>query len=256
MLSATTVARLSGFALLALLLTAPGIARADEAADAEAPYSNERTRRYRLQLDWHPIGLVVPEGQLRLASLIRMHPSGFRADEYTLYLAPTYGLGDGWEVTAGVTGAERLGRGGNALFYGAGVQKQLLAESRSRPAVSVGVYGMTGPHSHHAGTLYLAATRELWSRGERKLFLHGGGKYEFFDSDDYDSSTGVRPYAGTTVVITPRLFLGAEVSPPQPWETSTPYALRATVRVYRRFSISGGVRNNGFDTETFIGLGL
>lgn len=251
------VGKVSLLTLLAGLLLAPAAARAaDGATETEEPYSNARTRQYRLQLDWHPIGLVVPKGQLRISSLIRMHPSGFRADEYSLYLAPTYGLGDGWEVSAGVTGAERLGAGGNALFFGAGIQKQLVPESRTMPAISVGLYGMAGPHSHQSGTFYLAATKEVWSKGGRAIFVHGGGKYETFDSDDYGDSTGLRPYVGTTLVVTPRLFLGAEISPTQPWEVSTPYALRATVRVYKRFSLSGGVRNNGFDTETFIGLGF
>jgi hypothetical protein len=242
--------------LTALSITPTAVYAQDTTEETTEPYSNARTRKYRLHLDWNQIGLIVPKGTLRYGSLIRMHPSGFRADEYSNYLAPTYGFAEGWEVTAGVSGAERMGPGGNALFYGAGLQRQLMKETRSLPAVSVGLYGMAGPHSHQSGTLYVAATKEVWSKGKRAVFLHGGGKFEAYDSDDYGNSTGLRPYGGTTLVITPRVFLAGEISPSQPWESATPYAVRVTYRIHKKFSVSGGVRNNGFETETFIGLGL
>jgi hypothetical protein len=237
---------------LALLALSPAAAQEMSAAgDGDMTY--EAMRRYRLQLDWHPIGGVVPKDKFRFTNFIRMHPSGFPADKYNLYLAPTYGLGQGWEITAGVTGAERLGPGGNALFGGAGVQKQLIRETESRPAVSIGAYGMTG-HDHHSGVLYLAGTKQIWSRGSRAVFLHGGAKLETYDSDDYGSSTGVRPYAGTTVALSRRFMLSGEFSPSQPWEGANRYAARATYLIYKKVGMSGGIRNNGYRTEPFIGI--
>ena len=243
--------------LAAALLAAPSAAFAQQ-GDPEPPdpFGDERLETYRLQLDWHPIGLVVPEGRFRFSDFLRMHPSGFRADEYSLYFSPTYGLGDGWEITAGVMGAERIGRGGNALFYGAGVQKQILRETASRPAVSVGAYGMTGPHDHHSGTLFLSSTKQVYARRSRAVFLHGGVKFEAFDSDDYGNGTGVRPYVGATAALSRRMTISGEYSPEQPWEDTSMYAARVTYRFYKRFGVTGGIRNNGFENETFISVAL
>lgn len=263
------------FALAALALTAlpaaaqdsPGTATSDRSGAAAKDTSGgkasedshldpiqEAMRRWRLQLEYHAIGATVPKGEFRFANFIRMHPSGFRADKYDLYFAPTYGLGAGWEVGAGFTGAERIGPGGNALFYGAGFQKQFVTETGSRPAVSAGVYGMFGPHDHHAGTLYLAATKEVWRRGNHAIFLHGGAQLEGFDSDDYGDGTGIRPYVGATFVLTNHVFLTADFSPAQPWEDDDMFAIRATWWVWKRVGVSGGIRNNGFDTQPFVGL--
>src|SRR4051812_2762435 len=111
---------LAGLALAALPAAAqdsPGTATPDrsraaakDTAGDKAPDNagldpiQEAMRRWRLQLEYHGIGAVVPKGEFRFANFIRMHPSGFRADKYDLYFAPTYGLGDGWEVGAGFTG--------------------------------------------------------------------------------------------------------------------------------------------------------
>jgi hypothetical protein len=48
--------------------------------------------------------------------------------------------------------------------------------------------------------------------------------------------------------------LGAEISPKQAWERDLMFAVRANVRVYKRFGITGGIRNNGFDTHPFVGV--
>lgn len=242
--------------LLVSLLALPPSAGAQEEAPSLEAYSAQRLVDYRLQLDWHPIGPVARKGQLLWGGHIPMHPSGFRADKYSLYFGPTYGLGDGWEVAAAVTGAQRIGRGGEALFYGLGVQKQLMSETRSRPVVSLGAYGMAGPHDHHTGTLYASATKQVWARGERAAFLHGGAKFELYDSDDYGDSTGLRPYAGATLAFSRRLFLSGEFSPSQPWETANPYSVRATYRLHKWIGVSGGIRNNGFETQPFISLAL
>ena len=253
--------------VLAMLLAAAAPAGAHEGApppagaparetpaEREAPLSDPLA--YRLQLDWHPVGVVVPKGQLTFRNYIRMRPLGFRADRYDLFFGPTYGLGGGWEATVGVTGAQRLGPGGNALFFGAGLQKQIIAETRSRPAVSLGGYGMTGPHDHHAGSFYLAGTKRVWGPGRRgaALFLHGGAKLELYDSDDYGDGTGIRPYAGATLALTRRITLTGEFSPSQPWERASPYTVRGTYLVYKRLGVSGGIRNNGYRTLPFIGV--
>ncbi|HTE17298.1 MAG TPA: hypothetical protein VK689_02825 [Armatimonadota bacterium] len=225
----------------------------DTASSPQAPLSDPLD--YRLQLDWHPVGTVVPKGKLTFRNYIPMRPIGFRADRYDL-LGPTYGLGGGWEGTVGITGAERLGPGGYALFFGAGLQKQLISETRSRPAVSLGGYGMTGPHDHHGGSVYLAATKRVWGPGPRgtALFLHGGGKLELYDSDDYGNGTGIRPYVGATLALTRRVTLNGDFSPSQPWERANLYAVRGTYRVYKRLGITGGIRNNGYRTLPFIGV--
>lgn len=244
---------------------APGatpVALAGEPAKNEKPRSTGETpagditynamTKYRMQLDWHPIGGVVPEGKFRFTNFIRMHPVGFRADTYNLYFGPTYGLGDGWEVTAGVTGAQRLGPGGQALFFGGGVQKLLMKESKNRPALSLGGYGMTGPHDHQSGAIYLAGTKKVWGQGDRALFLHGGAKFELYDSDDYGDGTGIRPYAGAMLALSRRALLSGEFSPAQPWEETNVYAIRATYLIWRRVGLSGGIRNNGYETHPFV----
>jgi len=222
-------------------------------AHADSTPAEPPTSTHRLQLDYHGIGYVVAPGKIRLSNYIRMHPSGFRADTFDMLLAPTYGIRGGWEVTAGVTGAERRGKGGNALFPGVGVQKQFVTEAAGRPAISVGAYGMTG-HGHDSGTLYVAASKRLWVHGESAFYVHGGGKLEAYDGEDYGSGVGLRPYFGATYAWGRRFSLGAEVSPRQPWERDTMFAVRANVRVYKRFGLTGGIRNNGFDTHPFVGI--
>jgi hypothetical protein len=253
---------LSAGACFALLALACGPATAQEPAPsvvepaAEGDITAEAMELYRLQLDFHPIGGVIPEGRLRLGNYLRMHPAGFRADEFDMYLQPTYGLGGGWEATAGITGAERIGKGGEAIFYGAGIQKQLVRDRGGMPAISLGAYGMTGPHDHHTGMLFLAATKELLWRGDRAAWLHAGLKYETFDSDDYGNGSGIRPYVGATVALSRRYTLSGEYSPKQPGQDTNMFAVRATVRMWRNVGISGGIRNNGFETHPFIGLGF
>ncbi len=251
--------------LVPLLAAAP--ARAEDApqppsapseeTQAEAP--DERGTQdyladYRIQLDWNPLGVTIPGQRFRFSNFIPMHPAGFRGDFYQRFFAPTYAVGRGWEVTAGVTGAERLGPGGTALFYGAGFQKQFITESRSRPGVSFGAYGMFGPHNHNSGTLFLATSKKLWGRKDRAVFLHAGGRLETYGSDDYGSGTGLRPYVGTSFAFSRRAFLSAEFSPRQPWDRANMYSARLAVRLYRGFGIQGGIRSNGYRTLPFIGI--
>jgi len=213
----------------------------------------EALRDYRIHLEYFPVGLVVPEGKLRFTGLIPLNPAGFRANEFSNYLSPTYGLGSGWQITAGVTGAERLGRGGEALFYGVGVQKQLRKETHTWPAISVGAYGMTGPHEHHSGTFFLVGTKRVWGGEGRKwaVYAHGGLRYERYGSNDYGESDGVQPFGGLTFTASKRLFFTGEVSPPQAWQEQEMFAVRASYLIHKSIGVSGGIRSNGYRTYPF-----
>lgn len=247
--------------LLSLLLigsaAAAVVADETEKDQAEEVSSRHLSRDFR-GLEFHPVGWTVPDRKFRLTNLIRMQPPGFRADEFNQWFAPTLGLGEGWQASVGVTGAERIGAGGQALFYGAGIQKQFVTEHRGLPAVSIGAFGMAGPHDHQGGRLFLAATHRVLGTNESyfALDIHGGVKYELFDGDDYGSGSGVAPFVGATAPVGSRLFLSAEFSPSQSWQRTKMYSVGAVVRVYKRFGISGGIRNNGFKTHPFIGISL
>jgi len=243
--------------LLLACLPLPASAQGEkEEPDAPAGYY---WHDLRPQLDYHPIGMVLPKGKLRFSNLLRPHPAGFRADEMGSLFSPVYGLGDGWEITAGVTDAERVGRGGEALFYNAGVQKQLVTETRSRPAVSVGGYGIFGPHSFRGGTGFLAATKLLHGkqRSPFAVFLHGGVKFQGYESDDYGDGTGIRPYVGSVLAVNRRFFVSAEFSPNQPWAQDDMWALRGTYVVMikgQTVGVTGGIRNVGYGSHSFIGI--
>jgi hypothetical protein len=213
-------------------------------------------KEYRLGLEFEPIGPVIPQGHFRVTNLLPMHPAGFRASTYSLFPAPTYGLGEGWEITAGATGANRLGPGGEAIFFGAGVQKQFVKERHGLPAVSVAGYGMAGPHEHRSEALLLAATKSVLGGPRRgfTVYVHGGVRGEHFDSPDYGHSTGVRPYAGLNVSVGKRFFVAGELSLTQPWERSKLYSVGGTYLIYRSFGVSGGIHNDGYRTYPFIGL--
>jgi hypothetical protein len=246
-----------------VVLMLPGGARAesDEAAGG-SPYDREFWRNNRIQLNLHPVGPVLPRGQIKASGLVPMYPAGFPADRFGFALRPTYGLGGGWEVGAGFLPAQRHGAGGNATFYGLALQKELLEERRGLPALSVGAYGMLGPHDHHSANFYLAATRRVYGNQHEgtAAWLSGGVKYELFGSDDYGSGSGVRPYGGLAVRLTPRVFIAGEISPRQPWQRATMWAARATYMVPFRekyhLGIEGGLRSTGYETHPFFSVVL
>ena len=70
----------------------------DASRDGETEDDALLLRQFR-GLGFHPIGWTVPDHKLRLTSLIRMQPAGFRASEFDHWFAPTFGLGHGWEAT-------------------------------------------------------------------------------------------------------------------------------------------------------------
>jgi hypothetical protein len=235
---------------------APAGSEASRSKSESSDTSGNALQRYPLGLEFHPIGAVLPKGKIRFTNFIPMQPAGFHADEFEHWLAPTYGLGEGWEVTAGFTGAQRIGPGGNALFYGAGIQKQFVKESSRLPAVSIGAYGMFGPHDQHNETVYLAATKRVWHSGPRALFLDAGAKLETFDGNDYGSDTGVRPYFGATLGLTSRLFLIGEISPSQDWQPANMYSVQVNYQAWRHLGVAVGLRNNGYKTHPFFGVSL
>jgi hypothetical protein len=250
-------ARLCVPALL-LLLAAPASAGGliGDGPPVEGP---DYWRGYDVELEMHPVGYSLRRPGLVFTRLMPIQPSGYPSDRFSYYLSPVYGLGRGLQVTAAVTGAEALGPPGEALFYGLGLQQQLLDPGADwrRPALSVGITGYQGPRDESGGTLYLAGSARVSGAEGRPqaLFLHAGLKGQLTHGD-LGASTGIRPFVGTTVAFTRRLFVSGEFSPPQPWERSHVYAVRATVKLYRRFGISGGIRNNGYRTSPFIRLSL
>jgi hypothetical protein len=244
-------------AIVGLVAALPGAARAADEDETDAQAAQEN----RLRLEYHPVAPALAKGDLHFGSPLAMQPAGFRADKFTHYLSPTYGLGDGWEVGAALTGAQRIGAGGEAMFYGLGIQKQLMRERRGLPSLSIGGYGMMGPHSHDTGNLYLVATKKLWksSSGPQSIFLTGGVKGEFFSSDDYKDDSGVRPFFGANFTVTTRFFVSGEVAAKQDWERDTMWALKGTylvsIKKYK-LGVSGGIRNNGYETQPFVGISL
>ena len=242
-------------ALASIAATSPALAQ-DETATTTAQGIVEN----RLRLEFHPVAPVLAKGQYLFSTLMPMQPAGFRSDQFEHYLSPVYGLGDGWQVGASLTGAERIGPGGEALFGGIGLQKQFMQERGGRPALAIGAYGMFGPHSHNSQNVYLAASKRVWtarSSRPQALFLHAGAKAEFYDGDDYGNSSGIRPFIGANLTLTRRFFVGAEWAPSQPWETDDQFAVRGTYlfRIKKTLiGVSGGIRNNGYETHPFIGL--
>lgn len=244
--------------LLLLGVTATAVLADDEKSEQTEEVSTSHLPNRFRGLEYHPVGWTVKGERFRWTNLIRMQPPGFRADRFDQWLAPTYGLGQGWEATVGVTGAERIGAGGRALFFGAGVQKQFVTEQRGLPSVSLGAFGMAGPHDHHGGRVYLSATKRV-AGGPDDYFaldLHGGVKYELYDGDDYGSSSGVAPFVGLTAPIGHRVFFSADFSPSLAWQRTNMYSAGVTYRAYKRLGITGGIRNNGYRTQPFISFSL
>jgi hypothetical protein len=213
-------------------------------------------RAYHPDLAYHPIGPVLERDKFRLTSYIPMQPSGFPADDFNHWLAPTFGIGAGWEITSGVTGAQRLGPGGEALFYGGGVQKQFITETRGRPAVSFGGYAITGPHHDYSDTAYLAGSKLVLGGRDRGygVVLHGGVKFQTFGGNDYGSGSGVRPYVGASLGLRRRFFISTEFSPSQPWEREDLFSVEGTYLIYKSVGISGGIRSSGYRTLPFVGI--
>jgi hypothetical protein len=108
-----------------------------------------------VSLDLLPAGYVLPRGRFSLGSTMNMPPVGLPASRYTLYPNLQYGLTGRTQAAFGVSGAERLGRGGEAIFYSLGLQHVFLPETRTTPALSLGGYGLLALQNRHGGAAYL-----------------------------------------------------------------------------------------------------
>jgi hypothetical protein len=223
---------------------------------------------FRPTLDFHPIGYTLRGPGAVVAGPVRMRPAGFPSDVYNFYVSPSVRLPGGWMLATGLTGAQAEGPAGNALFYGLGLQKQLVQGRGLRPGIAIGGYGYLGPNDHHGGTVYAVATQRLMGGHQESrsgLFAHAGLKVESFSSRGLDG-TGARPFFGSSLSYRRRYFLSAEISPAQPWERSTQFSLRSTAVLFPQVrvlggrnpikldvGITGGVQNNGYRTTPFIG---
>jgi hypothetical protein len=240
-----------------------------EAEEDEEVYNYRLYRLQRIRLEFHPVAPAVPKGDFRLTKLTPMQPAGFRASDINHYLSPVYGLGDGFQIAAGLTGLDRVGPDDEALFGGFGIQKQLIGETPGRPAVSIGGYGMWGHDEHQSGTLYLTGTKSIWQNRDRGMgaVLTAGVKGELFDIGDphgrarrFDTDgTGVRPFVGMNIALSRRVVVSGEFSPEQPWQKDDMFALRGTY-LFRikghTVGVTGGIRNTGYLTDTFVGVTL
>src|SRR5262249_52800358 len=113
-----------------------------------------------------------------------------------------------------------------------------------------------GPHDHrNGGAIYLVASRQL-SRHvyPRGVFAHAGIEFQGF-SDDHSSSSA-QPFVGANWIWRHRVRFSGEVRPRMPWEHTNLYSLRAIVLFTRRLGVTGGLRNNGYETHPFIGFHL
>jgi hypothetical protein len=218
-----------------------------------------RTREARwasdhVDLDLLPVAYVVRPRHLTVGGPVNMTPVGFPASTYSLYPNLTYGLTPRTEATIGVTGAERLGPGGEATFYSLGLEHVLLPESDHRPTISMGGYGFQGPHDYRTGgAVFLVASKQLSPHAyPNGLFAHLGVELQGFS--DGRSSSAAQPFVGANYVWSPRVRFSAEFRPRLPWERANLYSARAVVLLTRRVGLSGGLRNNGYQTHPFIGV--
>ena len=209
----------------------------------------------RANLSQNPVGFTIHEDHFTNANLISVAPTGINIAQAGEYLSPTYGLGRGVEVAAGLWDINRNNGSTVTLYPGVGIQKQLLPDAWPNPirtAVSIGAYGYSGPDTE-GGTIYLAASHRVFSGSPEvplSLYLHSGIRWDTFSSNTDQS--GVRPYIGFSVAILSKYYVGGEIRYRQAWERETPFGLHATVKVYRRFGITVGVANYGYQTVIYV----
>lgn len=239
--------------LLIVMAALPAAAQSQEPAK-EGQHSGPLPflQSFRLGLEFHPIAYVLDSGKLSLGGVTPMHPAGIPASDYFPYLSGGYGFGDGWEALVGLTGVERLGPDDLVLYGGLGIQKRLIKETRSLPTVSLGFYDTFGPSDHNTVNVYLVATKRILREGQHQFFVTGGGKFENFTGNG--NGSGVEPFVGGVYVFAKRLYVTAEFSPQQAWESNNQWAIRGTLRVWRGLGVTGGIRHNGFNKTTFIGV--
>ena len=238
--------------LIGVLSGMPPPARGQEEDRAR----DARWRSEHIDLDLLPVAYGVRPRHLTVGGPVNMTPVGFPANTYSLYPNLTYGLTARTEAMLGVTGAQRIGPGGEATFYTLGLQHVLLPEKGKLPAVSIGGYGFQGPHDdRNGGAAYVVASRQLTPRASaRGVFAHVGLEFQGFSGDR--SGSAARPFVGANYIWSQRVRFSAEFRPRMPWERANLYSARAVVLLNRRIGVSGGLRNNGYQTHPFIGIHL
>jgi hypothetical protein len=207
-----------------------------------------------VDLDQLPSAYVVRARHLSVGGPGVLAPVGFPSSKYTHYPSLTYGLTARTQAMLGATGGERIGPGGEATFYMLGLQQVLVPEKGKVPEVSIGGYGFQGPHdAHSGGAVYLVASRQFTSQSyPHGVFAHLGVEFQGFT--DHLSGSAVQPFVGANYIWRRRVRFSAEFRPRMPWEETNLYSARAVVLLSPRIGVSGGLRNNGYETHPFIGL--
>jgi len=235
----------------------------------------------RVRLTFHPIGYVYDHGYT-LNNLIPDPPSGFVAKHYTFYPTPVIGLGHGFEVEVQALDARRFGlkkgaalRAESKTFFGGAIQKKLSADKGSMPAISIGVRGVVGPDSNDTLAAYLVGTKRIIGKkcGNSGVFLTAGMEYDRysmndrgfllngaftpFDQEVPDQHEGaIKPFVGLNIAMSKKLFLSGEYAPREEWQFNDMWAAKGTILVIKDWGIEGGVRNNGYHTQEFIGVSI
>lgn len=199
-----------------------------------------------------PVGMVLHNRGVRLLdAMIPVQPIGYPAHRYTHYPGITYAFGNSLEVSAQVVTATPFGSTAEPVFYGLGIQKQVYGPAcphKGQWAASVGGYGYTG-NGWTGGAGYVATTGLVSGTPDTSgaLYAHAGLTLEAFSNSE--SKTGLRPYVGFTwVIFRHALTLNGEIAAKQSWEVQPPFALKVAFPVYKGYSLSLGIKNNGFDT--------
>jgi hypothetical protein len=252
-------ARLALIAGLALNVPRGAAAQGSPAAQsppgAPRPPSARETRWVadHISLDLLPVAYVLPRGRFSLGGSMNMPPVGFPTSHYSLYPDLQYGVAGRTQAAVGVSGADRLGTGGEAIFYTLGLQHVLLPETRTVPTLSLGGYGFLAPHNRHGGVVYLVASKQLTRRAyPRGVFAHLGLEVQTFANADSD--TGAQPFVGANYVWSRHLRFSAEYRPRMSWEREDLYSFKGVVLLYRGFGVTGGYRDNGYRAHPFIGI--
>ena len=241
--------------IVGLVLNAPHGAAAQGSPSAQSPPGARETRWVadHVSLDLLPVAYVIRRGHFSLGGSMNMPPVGLPASRYSLYPDLQYGVAARTQAAIGVSGADRLGTGGQAIFYTLGLQQVLLPETRTVPTLSVGGYGFLAPHNRHGGVAYLVASKQLTRQAyPRGVFAHLGLEVQTFA--DADSHTGVQPFVGANYVWSRRIRFSAEFRPRMSWEGEDSYSLKGVVLLYRGFGLNGGFRDNGYRAYPFIGF--
>jgi hypothetical protein len=218
----------------------------------------EREARWvasNVRLDRLPAAYPQARRPIRLSNAIKMMPIGFPASSYTLYPAVTFRVAPQTQLGLGAAGGNGIGDAGTAVFYTLGVQHLVQPEARRAPALAVGGYGFLGPDDRHGGAAYVVASRQFSRHAyPHGVFAHLGVLGQSFA--DGDSGASVRPFVGANYVLNRRVRFTGEYRPRMPWEEAAPYGARVVFLFTGRFGVSAGIRQNGYERHSLLGIEL